>query len=209
MKKIGIVDYGVGNIRSITNALSKFDCQIILTDSKNEILSCDGIILPGVGAFKHAMTRLKDKKLDLYLKYYVDTNKPFLGICLGMQMLFEESDEFGLTDGLGFIKGKVKKFNNEENIKLPYIAWSEIFKDHEKTWHNTILKGLENNTDMYHVHSYYASPKNKDNILSYSMYNKFKYCSTVKKNNIYGCQYHPEKSAHCGLEIIKNFIKLT
>ena len=209
MKKIGIVDYGVGNIRSITNALSKFDCQIILTDSKNEILSCDGLILPGVGAFKHAMTRLKDKKLDLYVKYYVDSNKPFLGICLGMQMLFEESDEFGLTDGLGLIEGKVKKFKNVEKLKLPYIAWSEIYKDHEMTWQNTILKGLENNTDMYHVHSYYASPKNKDNILSYSMYNDFKYCSTVKKNNIYGCQYHPEKSAHCGLEIIKNFIKLS
>ena len=209
MKKIGIVDYGVGNIRSITNALSKFDCQIILTDSKNEILSCDGLILPGVGAFKHAMTRLKDKKLDLYVKYYVDSNKPFLGICLGMQMLFEESDEIGLTDGLGLIEGKVKKFKNVEKLKLPYIAWSEIYKDHEMTWQNTILKGLENNTDMYHVHSYYASPKNKDNILSYSMYNDFKYCSTVKKNNIYGCQYHPEKSAHCGLEIIKNFIKLS
>jgi glutamine amidotransferase len=209
MTKIGIIDYGVGNIRSISNALNKLNCKSILVDTEKDIMNCDGIILPGVGAFQHGMDRLKSKKLDEILKKYVDKSRPFLGICLGMQMLFEKSNEFGESNGLGFIEGDVKKFTIQKDIKIPHISWTEINADDHNSWKNTILENIDINSDMYHVHSYYAKPKDSDNILSFSMYNDFKYCSTVQKNNIYGCQYHPEKSGEEGLKILKNFIDLT
>jgi len=209
MKKIGIIDYGVGNIRSISNAFSKLNCKAILVDNEKDVMSCDGIILPGVGAFKHGMERLKNKNLDKILKSYVDTSKPFLGICLGMQMLFEKSSEFGEAIGLGFIEGNVEKFTSQEGVKVPHIAWTAISSKKKDSWENTILKNIDIDCDMYHVHSYYAQPSNIDNILSFSMYNEFKYCSTVQKGNIFGCQYHPEKSGEEGLKIIKNFINLT
>ena len=126
MTKIGIIDYGVGNIRSISNALNKLNCKAILVDAEKEVMSCDGIVLPGVGAFQHGMDRLKSKKLDEILKKYVDTSKPFLGICLGMQMLFEKSSEFGESIGLGFIEGDVKKFTRQKDIKIPHISWTGI-----------------------------------------------------------------------------------
>jgi glutamine amidotransferase len=209
MTKIGIIDYGVGNIRSISNALNKLNCKAILVDAEKEVMSCDGIVLPGVGAFQHGMDRLKSKKLDEILKKYVDTSKPFLGICLGMQMLFEKSSEFGESIGLGFIEGDVKKFTRQKDIKIPHISWTGINSEDYSSWKNTILESIDINSDMYHVHSYYAQPKDLDNILSFSMYNDFKYCSTVQKDNIYGCQYHPEKSGEDGLKILKNFIELT
>lgn len=208
MKKIGIIDYGIGNIRSISNAFNKLNCKSILVDNEKDVMSCDGIVLPGVGAFKHGMERLKKKNLDKILKNYVDTSKPFLGICLGMQMLFEKSNEFGETIGLGFIEGNVQKFAPQEGAKVPHIAWTAISKKKKDSWENSILKNIDADCDMYHVHSYYAKPSNIENILSYSMYNDFKYCSTVQKGNIFGCQYHPEKSGEDGLKIIKNFIEL-
>tara|TARA_B110000003_G_scaffold239200_1_gene245181 strand:+ start:1916 stop:2545 length:630 start_codon:yes stop_codon:yes gene_type:complete len=208
MKKIGIIDYGVGNIRSIFNAISILEAEPLLTSSREEILSCDAVILPGVGAFKHAMERLKEKSLDIILEEFILTNKPFLGICLGMQMLFESSSEFGNTKGLGFIEGSVEKLPLKTNFKLPHIAWEPIFSRSKLLWTNTILNNINENTDMYHVHSYFANPEQADYILSLSCYDDFLFCSTVKKNNIYGCQYHPEKSGNEGLQVIKNFIKL-
>ena len=128
----------------------------------------------------------------MFLNYTLNLINLF-SICLGMQMLFEESNEFGNSKGLGFIEGKVKKFEYQKDIKLPHIAWSSIINNNHVDYKNTILNNINNYSEMYHVHSYYAEPQNKNNILSYSMYNDFKFCSTVKKNNIYGCQYHPEK----------------
>ena len=126
-----------------------------------------------------------------------------------MQMLFEKSSEFGESIGLGFIEGDVKKFTRQKDIKIPHISWTGINSEDYSSWENTILESIDINSDMYHVHSYYAQPKDLDNILSFSMYNDFKYCSTVQKDNIYGCQYHPEKSGEDGLKILKNFIELT
>lgn len=209
MSKIGIIDYGVGNIRSISNAFGKLNCETKLVDDEKEVMNCDGIVLPGVGAFSHGMDRLKSKDLDKILKKYIETSKPFLGICLGMQMLFEKSSEFGETMGLGFIEGNVEKFTLQKGIKIPHIAWTAISSNKINSWENTILNNIDINSDMYHVHSYYAKPKDTENILSFSMYNEFKYCSTVQKGSIFGCQYHPEKSGEEGLKIIKNFIDLT
>ncbi len=208
MIKIGIIDYGVGNIRSISNALNSFDCETILSDDKKVILGCDGLILPGVGAYKHGMDKLKSKNLIDVINEYVETSKPFLGICLGMQMLFETSSEFGETNGLGLIEGDVKKLPSQDSIKLPFISWSSIHQNKDLQWDGTILENTKELSDFYHVHSYYADPEKSEHILSYSMYNDFKYCSTVNKNNIFGCQYHPEKSGEEGLKIIKSFIDL-
>ena len=127
MKKIGIIDYGVGNIRSISNALTMLDAEPLLTSSHEEILSCDAIILPGVGAFKHAMEKLKEKSLDIILEEFVSTNKPFLGICLGMQMLFESSSEFGNAKGLGFIEGHVDKLPFKKNLSYLILLGSQLF----------------------------------------------------------------------------------
>mgnify|MGYP006100100353 CR=1 FL=1 len=209
MKKIGIIDYGVGNIRSISNAISNFGVEALLTDSRDEILDCSGIILPGVGAFRHGIEKLKEKNLDLILADFIASNKPLLGICLGMQMLFTSSSEFGTSEGLGFIEGTVEQLPIQENCKLPHIAWTSIYPNSNRSWNNTLLNDVEINSDMYHVHSYFVNPTDEDYILSLSSYNDFQFCSTVQKNNILGCQYHPEKSGEAGLSVIKNFMELT
>ena len=152
------------------------------------------------------MDNLLKLNLDIVLKKYIKTNKPILGICLGMQLLFESSEEFGIHRGLGFVEGKVLKLKNEK--KLPHISWSEI-KGNKNDWDNTILDKIEYNTDFYFVHTYVPFPDDIDHILSISNYYKQEFCSTVKKGNIYGTQYHPEKSSLEGLKILKNFINIT
>ncbi|MDA9292826.1 imidazole glycerol phosphate synthase subunit HisH [Gammaproteobacteria bacterium] len=207
MIKVGVIDYGVGNIRSILNALKHFNCMTVLVSSRDEILTCDRIILPGVGAFKHGMDKLKEKKLDLYIKEYAETSKPLLGICLGMQILFESSEEFGLTNGLGLISGKVVKLPTINCCKLPHISWTPLKKsamgDHK------IFEGFNIKSDMYHVHSFYVEPKLEENILTFSNFCNYQFCSTVKKENIFGVQFHPEKSGENGLKLLHNFINLT
>ena len=206
---IAIVDYGIGNVKSILNAFEKYTDSIILTRDKKILSSSDGIILPGVGAFSHAMDNLIKYDLVDFLQSYANSNKPLLGICLGMQILLEESEEFGITKGLGLIKGKVVKIPVEQSnkIKLPHISWNEILENNI-SWENTILDNIQLGTDMYFVHSYAAQPENVNEILSITEYHGTKFCSSIKKGNIYGCQFHPEKSAESGLKIIENFINV-
>ncbi len=206
---ITVVDYGIGNIRSITNALKKFNITPTVSNNKNIILNSDGIILPGVGAFKHGMKNLKEYNLIETLNEYVKLDKPLLGICLGMQMLFNYSHEHGIEKGLGFIEGEVVllPLNNPNQIKLPHVSWNEIQKS-QTEWKGTILEGIKKDSDMYFVHSFIVIPKDKNSILSTTNYSNYTFCSSVKKGNIYGCQFHPEKSSKEGLNIIKNFINL-
>ena len=207
MISIAIVDYGVGNIRSIKKALSRVgNVDIVVSCDHIEISSCDGVILPGVGAFAHAMAALKERNLDSVIKEYERSNKPILGICLGMQMLFDSSSEFGFSKGLGIIRGDVRRLPSKLGLKLPFISWSPIKTREADIWKDTILDDLQDGEDMYHVHSYHAVPSNSSNILSLSTYQDFNFCSTVKKGNVYGCQYHPEKSGARGLKIISNFL---
>lgn len=207
--RIVIVDYDVGNVRSILNAFEKTGITAILSRDKKEILSADGLILPGVGAFSHGMKNLNKYSLIGILKDYVKTKKPLLGICLGMQMLLDESEEFGSTKGLGLIPGKVIKLptQDKKNEKLPHVSWNEI-KEKSISWDDTILKNIHINSDMYFVHSYIAVPRDEENILSTTIYSDYEFCSSLKKDNIYGCQFHPEKSAIFGLKIIENFINI-
>lgn len=207
--KIVIIDYDVGNVRSIINALKKVGVDTILSNDKDEIMSSDGVILPGVGAFAHGMENLNKYNLVKTIIEYTNTNKPLLGICLGMQMLLDESEEFKNTKGLGLISGKVVKLpvKNSSYEKLPHVSWNEI-KEQNINWNDTILDKVEQQSDMYFVHSFIASPTNQNEILSTTKYSDYKFCSSVKKGNIYGCQFHPEKSGEIGLKIIENFIKI-
>jgi len=207
--KIVIIDYDVGNVRSIINALKKVGIDSILSNKEDEIMSADGIILPGVGAFAHGMDKLNQYNLIKIITEYTNTNKPLLGICLGMQMLLDESEEFQNTKGLGLISGKVIKLpvQNSSYEKLPHVSWNEI-KKQNINWNDTILDKVEQQSDMYFVHSFIANPTNQNEILSTTEYSDYQFCSSVKKGNIYGCQFHPEKSGEKGLKIIENFIKI-
>jgi len=207
--KIVIIDYGIGNVKSIMNALEHRGQKAFLSRDRDVILGADGLILPGVGAFSHGMNNLNKYGLVTIIKEYVKTDKPLLGICLGMQMLLEESEEFGNTKGIGIIKGKVIKLPvvNSNKIKLPHIGWNEIQTNKIK-WGNTILNDVEVSSNMYFVHTYVAIPNNENEILSTTEYFGIEFCSSLKKGNVYGCQFHPEKSASRGLTIIRNFINI-
>lgn len=209
--QVAIIDYNLGNVKSMCNAISEIGANYILTKDPQVILAADGLILPGVGAFKHGMQQLEELGLIEVIQAYIQTSKPFLGVCLGMQMLFDESDEYGFCKGLGLIEGKVEKLNIPTKGKLTHVGWNSIINlnSHENDWEGTILQGMEPKTDVYFVHSYAAKPSNDEYILSVTSYNDSVFCSSVKKGNIYGCQFHPEKSAQSGLAILNNFIALT
>lgn len=201
MKKIVILDYGTGNILSLTRSLNYLGVKPIVTNSKNKILKASHLILPGVGAFGTGMKLLKQYDLPNIINEYVKNNKPILGICLGMQLLFEKSNEFGSHKGLGLIKGEVKKIIYT-NINVPIIGWYKL-----NTKNRDILIN-QNKKYMYFVHSYQAFPKNRRVIHATYKINNKNVVAAVNENNIYGFQFHPEKSSFNGLKLLKNFINL-
>jgi imidazole glycerol-phosphate synthase subunit HisH len=212
MKKIVIVDYGLGNLYSIAQACTHIGYTAEITRDQKLISNADYLILPGVGAFGIAMQYLTDAELVEPLKAYAASGRPLMGICLGMQLLFDESEEFGQHQGLGFIKGEVKRFPsvvNNKQLKVPNIGWIKICQPANKSWNNTPLAEIDPLEDyMYFVHSYYTSPAEKESVLSITNYNGFEYASSVMKDNIWGFQFHPEKSSEKGLTIYKNFFNI-
>ncbi len=203
---ITIIDYGMGNLRSVQKAFEKFCSNVIISPSAKDILKADKIILPGVGAFKVAMDELKKRDLIRPIKNYIQKGKPFLGICLGLQLLFSESEEGGKVKGLDIIKGKVKRFNEKDGLKIPHMGWNKI-RVKRKAQSAKLLYGVKDGSYMYFVHSYYAAPEDKDVILCETDYGK-NFTSGVSKDNVYGFQFHPEKSQSAGLKIIENFVRL-
>jgi len=200
---IGIIDYNMGNLASVYNACHLLDEKATIIKDPNELKNFDRIILPGVGAFKDAMKNLNDTGMYDAIHEFSKSGKPMIGICLGMQLLFESSQEFGHTEGLGLIDGHVIKFDKtkmHEDIKIPHMGWNTIVnKEH------ALFEGLKN-PYLYFVHSYHAVT-NEKNVIGKTTYG-YDFVSAVNKDNIYGFQPHPEKSHDNGLRILKNFTNI-
>jgi glutamine amidotransferase len=210
-KKIAILDYSLGNLFSVQQAFKQCGAETFLTDDPDLIITADAIVLPGVGAFAEAMDKLIQNKLDIALRDSINKGKPFLGICLGMQLLFTQSEEFGVTKGLGIIEGEIKKFktlSSGEKLHVPQVGWNTISHSPANNWKETILEDLPEHEYMYFVHSYYAVPKFIEDSLCTTTYGGIEYCSAVIKNNITATQFHPEKSGEKGLLIYKNWLKI-
>ena len=207
VKKVVIIDYQLGNLFSVKQACDSVGINAEISSNREEILKADALILPGVGAFIEAMNNLKKFGLDDAIQTKVNGGTPIFGICLGQQLLFTESEEFGAGKGLDLISGVIKRFPEtieERKVKVPHIAWNTIFKLN-KEWDNTALKDLNNNDFMYFIHSYYVKPKDDACILTLTNYDGIEFCSAILRNNIFATQFHPEKSADKGILIYKNW----
>lgn len=207
-----IVDYGSGNLYSVQRALYYLGASPEITDNAEKILKADRLILPGVGAFGDGMLGLKKKRLIEPIKKYAESGKPLLGICLGMQLFMTEGEEFGCYEGLDIIKGKAIYLKSiakgEFSEKLPHIGWNKILLSQaSKTlWKTTILEDLHEGSFLYFVHSNIVVTHDPLACLAETVYGDVTFSSVIRKGNIYGCQFHPERSGETGLEIYKNFI---
>ena len=199
---IAIIDYGMGNLRSVQKGLEKVGRDAFITKDPEQVAQAKGVVLPGVGAFADAMTNLKASGLDQAVLKAVADGKPFLGICLGQQLLFEASEEWGVTEGLGIFPGRVRRFP-EGDLKVPHMGWNqvEIQKD------NPLLDGIPDKSAFYFVHSYYVDPVDPEVIVGVTDYG-VRFSSFVGRDKIFGIQFHPEKSSALGLKILDNFGRL-
>ena len=198
---IVIIDYGMGNLKNVYNALKYLNIDSKVSNEIAEIKCADKLILPGVGAFNKAMYNLNNMGLTEIIKEKVNNGTPLLGICLGMQMIFQKGYENGECEGLAFIDGEVKILEPKEKVKIPHIGWNKL----EYNSSNDLIKGLDENSFVYYVHSYAATNVKNENLVGFSNYGGIKVPSIVCNNNVYGTQFHPEKSGEVGLRILQNF----
>lgn len=210
IRKVTIFDYGAGNIFSISHALEHLGVEVLVTSDPLKINEAEALVLPGVGAFAQAMNKLTELDALIPLKNYLKNDRKFLGICLGFQLLFESSSEFGESQGLGFFSGTIEKLevsSTEGNkIKVPHIGWEKVLPVSEE---GQVVSSISSNDNFfYFVHSFYSVPKNEEIIASYSFYEGFRFCSAVESGNIFACQFHPEKSGETGLKLLKKWLKL-
>ena len=200
---ISIIDYDAGNLKSVEKALNYLGEETVITRDRNIILNSDKIILPGVGSFGDAMNNLRNYGLVDVIHEAVDAGKPFLGICLGLQLLFERSDESPEAEGLGILKGEILRIPEKEGLKIPHMGWNSIdIKKNAK-----LFNGIENNSYVYFVHSYYLKAADESIVAASTEYGVHIHAS-VEKDNVFACQFHPEKSSDTGLKILKNFATL-
>ena len=200
---IAIIDYGAGNLQSVRNALDFIGCPGTITSDPAEILSSDGIILPGVGAFGSAMAEMEGRGLTETVKSAAKSGKPFIGICAGMQLLFEESEESPGVPGLGVLRGKVLLFLADKGLKIPHMGWNSIRTKKE----SRLLGKLSGSPYMYFVHSYYVKADDQGIVSALSDYGTT-FDAAVEQNNLFGCQFHPEKSGNEGISILRRFAEL-
>ena len=204
---IAVIDYESGNLRSMAKALEEVGAKVRITNEPKTMARAKAIVFPGVGAFYHGMKVLKNKGLLSPLIEAIKEGKPFLGVCLGLQLLFSESEEHGRHYGLGVIKGRVKRF--PPTVKIPHLGWNQVkIAPSPKLWRvgDKIFNGLPDQAYFYFVHSYYVEPEDKDIIKATTSYG-LEFTSVIARDNIWGIQFHPEKSSRGGLKILENFCR--
>lgn len=200
---IAMIDYDAGNIKSVEKALQKLGADVVITKDPQVILNADKVILPGVGSFGDAMDNLKKYGLDEVIHQVVEKGTPFLGICLGLQLLFERSDESPEATGLGILKGEILRIPDAEGLKIPHMGWNSLHLQNN----GRLFKGLRENDYVYFVHSYYLKAEDEEIVKATTNYSVNIHAS-VEKDNVFACQFHPEKSSDLGLKILKNFVEL-
>ncbi len=206
---IAIIDYHMGNLFSVKNALEYLGIDSEITSDVAKIMTAKGAVLPGVGAFAEAIKHLKSLDLIQPIRYFIDSGKPFMGICLGFHLLFTESEEFEVARGMDILQGKVESFSKHVKSKrIPHVGWNRILKNNNVSKETSFIDPFKNINDdeyMYFVHSLCVNPDNEDIIATETEYDSFTFCSSVLKGNVFASQFHPEKSGEKGLKILKNF----
>ena len=199
---IGIIDYGAGNLKNVYNALSRLGYESVITNDKKVLEKCDKLIIPGVGAFGDGMKGLKESNLIPFINKWVEDGKYLLGICLGMQLLFDKSYEMGEYKGLGYIKGEVVPFDIPKNYKVPHMGWNELIINHK----NNIVNNIDDGEYVYFVHSFHADKLDDNDLIAYSEYH-YNVPAIVRHGNVIGMQFHPEKSDKTGNKLLINFLE--
>lgn len=206
---ICIVDYGVGNLFSVAKAFGACAAEVHISEDAGEIAACDALILPGVGSFQAGMNGLMVRGLTEAVKNHVVAGKPLLGICLGAQLLLSSGEEFGKHEGLGIIDGRTVHFPPlAAGAKIPHVGWNTIAPPSGRSWDGTPLGDLPSGTEMYFVHSFILQPNDPKDVLAQTEYGGCTFASAIRRGNVYGCQFHPEKSGEKGLQIIRRFLEI-
>ena len=200
---IAIIDYDAGNIKSVEKAMLLLGQQVEITRDRERILCADKVILPGVGAFGDAMDKIRQYGLYDVIHEVVEKKTPFLGICLGLQLLFERSDETPGVEGLGILKGEILRSPDKEGLKIPHMGWNSL----EFPRKGRLFQGLPENPYVYFVHSYYLKAAEEEIVTAVTQYSTLIHAS-VEKDNVFACQFHPEKSSDTGIQILKNFVEI-
>jgi glutamine amidotransferase len=212
MATVKVIDYGMGNLHSVCRALEHVGADAALTEKPEEIAAATHLVLPGVGAFKDGMAELAKRGFVDAVRAYAKTGKPLLGICLGMQMLFEESEEFGRHEGLALMPGAVRAIPAQgadgKPHKIPHIGWNALVPPQGASWEGTLLSGIPAGTEAYFVHSFTAQPADEALRLADADYDGCRVSAVVREGRVYGCQFHPEKSGPAGLAMLRNFLAL-
>ena len=200
---IAIIDYDAGNIKSVEKALDLLGQDVVITGEPEKILKADKVILPGVGAFGDAMANLRGTGLDGVIRQVADRGTPFLGICLGLQLLFERSDEAPGVEGLGILKGEILRIPEKKGLKIPHMGWNSLHLENN----GRLFRGIGEGAYVYFVHSYYLKAAEESIVKASTEYSAHIHAS-VEKGNVFACQFHPEKSSDVGISILKNFVEL-
>lgn len=205
MSRVVVIDYGLGNLHSVVKAFRHEGGDVVVSGEAEEVANADRLVLPGVGAFADGMHGLRTRNLIEPIQRFVARGRPFLGICLGMQLLLSESEEFGRHDGLGLIAGSVVKIPRAPGRKVPHIGWNRMHA--VATWQASVLEGLEEGAMMYFVHSFTAMPTDSAHRLADADYAGFRLSAVIRRDNVVGTQFHPEKSGTAGLSIIRSYLQ--
>ena len=209
---IVIVDYGMGNLRSVSKALERLGAQVRLTSNPEEVASAQKLVLPGVGAFDAAMRELNTRGLTEPIKTVIAANRPYLGICLGLQLLFDSSEEGQGAPGLGILRGTVRRLPAQADLKIPHMGWNEVTRKQKAEGGRQdgcpLLKGIPEKSFFYFVHSYYADPADRSLVALESDYG-LRFPAMIERERLFATQFHPEKSQAVGLQLLKNFIELS